>query len=57
MTGGTFTGHGALCSFECPKGLVKNADENGPTARQGFSEVIAARSTRNRDDPRESPTE
>ncbi|WP_411151281.1 hypothetical protein [Streptomyces sp. A30] len=57
MTGGTFAGHGALCRFECPKELVKNADKNGPSALRLFSEVIAARPGRNRDDSRESPTE
>jgi hypothetical protein len=41
VTGGTFTGHAALRSFECPERLVKNADENWPTASPAFIEVIA----------------
>jgi hypothetical protein len=41
VTGGTFTGHAALCSFGFPAGLVKNADEKRPTAPPVFIEVIA----------------
>jgi hypothetical protein len=36
--------------------LVKNADDNWPTASRPFSEVIAARPDQNRENPRESPT-
>ncbi|MCD7442894.1 hypothetical protein [Streptomyces lincolnensis] len=57
MTGGTFTGHGAVCGFEFPEKLVKNADENGPTAAGALPEVITVRPAWNRDDSRESPTE
>ncbi|MEV7890199.1 hypothetical protein ACWD3I_13570 [Streptomyces sp. NPDC002817] len=47
MTGGTFTGHAALCSFGFPARLVKNADENWPTAPSVFIEVTAASSPKN----------
>ncbi|MFF4276604.1 hypothetical protein [Streptomyces sp. NPDC001536] len=57
MTGGTFTGHAAPCSFEFPTCLVKNADENWPTAPPVFIEVIAVLSPENRDDSHVSPTE
>ncbi|GLP63934.1 hypothetical protein TUSST3_05540 [Streptomyces sp. TUS-ST3] len=57
MTGGTFTRHGAVSSFECPEELVKNADENWPTASRTFCEVTAAKQTRYRDDSRVSPTD
>jgi hypothetical protein len=57
VTGGTFTGHGAVCGFEFPEKLVKNADENGPTATGALPEVITVRPAWNRDDSRESPTE
>ncbi|NNN34957.1 hypothetical protein HLK59_32265 [Streptomyces sp. S3(2020)] len=46
MTGGTFTGHAAPCSFGFPTRLVKNADENWPTAPPVFIEVIAVLSPR-----------
>jgi len=36
--------------------LVKNADENWPTASRVFSEVTGVRSLRNRDDSHVSPT-
>jgi hypothetical protein len=57
VTGGTFTRHGAVSSFECPEELVKNADENWPTASRAFPEVTAAKQPRYRDDSRVSPTE
>lgn len=57
VTGGTFTGHAALCSFECPEHLVKNADDNWPSSSPAFFEVIAVRPIQNRDDSHVSPTE
>ncbi|NUO43525.1 MAG: hypothetical protein HOV73_16160 [Streptomyces sp.] len=57
MTGGTFTGHAALCSFECPEHLVKNADDNWPSSSPAFFEVIAVQPIQNRDDSLVSPTE
>jgi hypothetical protein len=42
---------------EFPDELVKNADENGPSAVRAFFEVIAVRRAQNRDDSRESPTD
>jgi hypothetical protein len=40
-----------------PDGLVKNADENGPSTIRALPEVIGVRPTGNQDDSRESPTE
>ncbi|MFF5480549.1 hypothetical protein ACFY5C_24855 [Streptomyces sp. NPDC012935] len=57
MTGGTFTGHGALCSCGRLKELVKNADENWPTAPGVFFEVMDVWPVGNRDDSRKSPAE
>jgi hypothetical protein len=57
VTGGTFTRHGAPRSFGDARELVKNADDNWPTACRAFPEVTAAHPARNRDDYRVSPTE
>lgn len=45
-----------MAQFLAYRELVKNADENWPTPSGVFSEVTAARSDQNREDPRESPT-
>ncbi|GGW62363.1 hypothetical protein GCM10010320_49240 [Streptomyces caelestis] len=42
MTGGTFTRHDSENPAFGYRELVKNADENGPTATRAFAEVIAA---------------
>ncbi|WP_157901131.1 hypothetical protein [Streptomyces davaonensis] len=57
MTGGTFAGHASGRGFGRLDELVKNADENWPTASRAFPEVTATASFRNRDDYRGSPTE
>ncbi|MGC9543795.1 hypothetical protein [Streptomyces sp. UG1] len=57
MTAGTFSGHAAPVQFRTAHELVKNADENWPTALTAFSEVIAATPPGNRDDSRISATE
>ncbi|MFJ7071119.1 hypothetical protein [Streptomyces sp. NPDC098781] len=57
MTGGTFSGHDAVCSFGRLSGLVKNADENWPSAPDTFYEVIATAPAGNRDDSRISATD
>jgi hypothetical protein len=43
--------------FRVPRVLVKNADDNRPTACRAFPEVNVAESAGNRDDFRESTTE
>ena len=57
QTGGTFTRHAAARTIGCPERLVKNADDNWPTAERARSEVSAARRAGNRDNYRESPAE
>ncbi|PTM97110.1 hypothetical protein C7821_104495 [Streptomyces sp. VMFN-G11Ma] len=45
-----------LAPFPAGDNLVKNADENWPTASRLFPEVTAAAPERNRDDSHVSPT-
>jgi hypothetical protein len=45
------------CAVPRNADLVKNADENWPTASVTYPEVIAASPVRNRDDSRESLAE
>jgi hypothetical protein len=57
VTRGTFPRQATLGSSTANENLVKNADDNWPTASAAYPEVIAAGPLRNRDDSRESLAE